>query len=119
MAARIIAVEPFDMVIKAIGEEKQAGLLKKLFPALELDKRGVVVRNPDTGQTNLPKVFTGGDCANGFGAVDCHPIRDHVLRWSLLGSRKHLRQYRLAIALVHVPAGRQRPWFGNDRFARL
>ena len=53
------------MVIKAIGEEKQAGLLKKLFPALELDKRGVVVRNADTGQTNLPKVFTGGDCANG------------------------------------------------------
>jgi len=58
-------VEPFDMVIKAIGEEKQAGLLKKLFPNLELDKRGVVVRNTDTGQTNLPKVFTGGDCANG------------------------------------------------------
>lgn len=58
-------VEPFDMVIKAIGEEKQAGLLKKLFPNLELDKRGVVVRNADTGQTNLPKVFTGGDCANG------------------------------------------------------
>jgi pyruvate/2-oxoglutarate dehydrogenase complex dihydrolipoamide dehydrogenase (E3) component len=53
------------MVIKAIGEEKQAGLLKKLFPALELDKRGVVRRNADTGQTNLPKVFTGGDCANG------------------------------------------------------
>jgi glutamate synthase (NADPH/NADH) small chain len=58
-------VEPFDMVIKAIGEEKQAGLLKKLFPALELDQRGVIVRNADTGQTNLPKVFTGGDCANG------------------------------------------------------
>ena len=57
--------EPFDMVIKAIGEEKQAGLLKKLFPSLELDQRGVVVRNADTGQTNLPKVFTGGDCANG------------------------------------------------------
>ena len=58
-------IEPFDMVIKAIGEEKQAELLKKLFPALELDKRGVVIRNADTGQTNLPKVFTGGDCANG------------------------------------------------------
>jgi NADH dehydrogenase FAD-containing subunit len=40
-------------------------LLKKLFPKLELDARGVVVRNADTGQTNLPKVFTGGDCANG------------------------------------------------------
>jgi glutamate synthase (NADPH/NADH) small chain len=58
-------IEPFDMVIKAIGEQKQAGLLKKLFPALELDARGVVVRNADTGQTNLPKVFAGGDCANG------------------------------------------------------
>ena len=58
-------VEPFDMVIKAIGEEKQVNLFKKLFPALELDKRGVVVRDPDTGKTNLPGVFAGGDCANG------------------------------------------------------
>ncbi len=58
-------VEPFDMVIKAIGEEKQAALLKKLFPSLELDKRGVVVRDAASGQTNLKHVFTGGDCANG------------------------------------------------------
>jgi glutamate synthase (NADPH/NADH) small chain len=58
-------IAPFDMVIKAIGEEKQLGLLKKLFPDLELDPHGVVVRNAETGQTNLPKVFTGGDCANG------------------------------------------------------
>jgi dihydropyrimidine dehydrogenase (NAD+) subunit PreT len=58
-------VQPFDMVIKAIGEQKQASLLKKLFPKLELDAHGVVIRNPDTGQTNLPTVFTGGDCANG------------------------------------------------------
>ncbi len=58
-------VEPFDMVIKAIGEEKQVTVLKKLLPNLELDKRGVVVRDPATGQTNIPKVFTGGDCANG------------------------------------------------------
>jgi len=58
-------VEPFDMVIKAIGEEKQASLLKKLFPNIELDRRGVVVHDPETGRTNLPKVFTGGDCANG------------------------------------------------------
>src|SRR6266478_1532308 len=58
-------IEPFDMIIKAIGEQKQVNLLTKLFPALELDKRGVVVHNRDTGQTNLPKVFTGGDCSNG------------------------------------------------------
>jgi dihydropyrimidine dehydrogenase (NAD+) subunit PreT len=58
-------VEPFDMVIKAIGEEKQVNVFKKLFPTLELDKRGVVIRNPLSGQTNILKVFTGGDCANG------------------------------------------------------
>jgi pyruvate/2-oxoglutarate dehydrogenase complex dihydrolipoamide dehydrogenase (E3) component len=53
------------MVIKSIGEQKQIDLLKKLFPHLELDKRGVVVYNRQTGQTNLANVFTGGDCANG------------------------------------------------------
>lgn len=58
-------VEPFDMVIKSIGEQKQIELLRKLFPTLELDKRGVVVYHRQTGQTNLPNVFTGGDCANG------------------------------------------------------
>jgi glutamate synthase (NADPH/NADH) small chain len=58
-------VEPFDMIIKSIGEQKQIELLRKLFPTLELDKRGVVVYNRQTGQTNLAKVFTGGDCANG------------------------------------------------------
>ncbi|HTY86301.1 MAG TPA: NAD(P)-dependent oxidoreductase [Candidatus Acidoferrum sp.] len=58
-------VEPFDMVIKAIGEEKQVSLLKALFPQLELDPRGAVVHDAGTGRTNLPKVFAGGDCANG------------------------------------------------------
>jgi len=58
-------VEPFDMVIKAIGEQKQVGFLNELFPSLKLDKRGVVVHEKDTGQTSLPHVFTGGDCANG------------------------------------------------------
>jgi dihydropyrimidine dehydrogenase (NAD+) subunit PreT len=58
-------VEPFDMVIKAIGEQKQVNLLKQLFPRLELDRRGAVVYDANTGQTNLPKIFAGGDCANG------------------------------------------------------
>jgi dihydropyrimidine dehydrogenase (NAD+) subunit PreT len=58
-------VESFDMVIKAVGQEKRTALLKKLFPALELDRRGVVIRDPVTCRTNLREVFTGGDCANG------------------------------------------------------
>jgi glutamate synthase (NADPH/NADH) small chain len=58
-------VEPFDMVIKAIGEEKQAAMLGRLFPALKLHARGMVLRDGANGATNLPKVFAGGDCANG------------------------------------------------------
>jgi glutamate synthase (NADPH/NADH) small chain len=58
-------VQPFDMVVKAIGEQKQAALLKKLFPGLGLDTHGVVMCDRETGRTNLPKIFTGGDCANG------------------------------------------------------
>jgi glutamate synthase (NADPH/NADH) small chain len=58
-------VEPADMVIKAIGEPKQVELLKRLFPKIELDKRGAIVYDKQTGATNLPKIFAGGDCANG------------------------------------------------------
>jgi NADPH-dependent glutamate synthase beta subunit-like oxidoreductase len=58
-------VEPFDMVIKAIGEQKQIAVLKELFPKLQLDKGGLVAHDADSGQTNLPHVFTAGDCANG------------------------------------------------------
>ncbi len=58
-------VKSFDMVIRAVGQEKQSAALRKLFPALEIDKRGVIKRDFATGRTNLPHVFTGGDCANG------------------------------------------------------
>src|SRR5439155_5316087 len=53
-------VEPSDMVIKAIGEQKHVGFLKKLFPGLKLDKRGVVVHDSESGQTSLPHLFTAG-----------------------------------------------------------
>lgn len=58
-------VEPFDMVIKALGQEPQSALLKKLFPKLKVNKDGTVVRDAATGQTSLKHVFAGGDCANG------------------------------------------------------
>jgi len=58
-------VESFDMVIRAAGQEKQAAAIRKLFPALELDKRGVIKRDFATGRTSLAHVFAGGDCANG------------------------------------------------------
>lgn len=57
--------QPFDMVIKALGQQKQVPLLKKLLPSLELDKAGRIVNNAQTGQTNIEKVFAGGDARNG------------------------------------------------------
>jgi len=58
-------VEPFDLVLKAVGQEKQASLLARLFPGLELDARGRVGHDPATMQTSLPTVFVGGDAASG------------------------------------------------------
>ena len=57
--------EPFDMVIKALGQEKQVAMLKKLAPGLALDKAGRIECDPKTGQTNVEKIFTGGDARNG------------------------------------------------------
>jgi len=58
-------VEPFDLVLKAVGQEKQASLLARLFPGLTLDARGRVEHDPATMQTSLPTVFVGGDAASG------------------------------------------------------
>lgn len=57
--------EPFDMVLSAVGQEKQASLLTALFPSLNLDRRGRVAVDPTTMQTSLPHVFAGGDCTSG------------------------------------------------------
>jgi glutamate synthase (NADPH/NADH) small chain len=58
-------IEPCDLVLKAVGQEKQVRLLRELFPNLAVNAKGVIQRDPLTGATNLPHVFTGGDCANG------------------------------------------------------
>jgi pyruvate/2-oxoglutarate dehydrogenase complex dihydrolipoamide dehydrogenase (E3) component len=48
-----------------VGQEKQAGLLGRLFPGLALDAKGRVVHDRATMQTSLPGVFVGGDAASG------------------------------------------------------
>jgi dihydropyrimidine dehydrogenase (NAD+) subunit PreT len=58
-------VEPVDMILKAVGQQKQNDWLRNVFPELELNRNGTVARDPATGRTNLPGVFSGGDCANG------------------------------------------------------
>lgn len=58
-------LQSFDMVIQAVGQAKPNVALRRLFPKLEIDARGAIRCDPVTGQTNLPKIFAGGDCANG------------------------------------------------------
>ena len=57
--------EEFDLVLKAVGQEKQSSTFEKLFPSLKLDRKGRVEHNPETMATSVPKLFVGGDCANG------------------------------------------------------
>jgi dihydropyrimidine dehydrogenase (NAD+) subunit PreT len=61
--------KPFDMVIKALGQEKMAPMLQSLFPALELEKNGTVKREFTTGVTNVPHIYAGGDGAGGGSEV--------------------------------------------------
>jgi glutamate synthase (NADPH/NADH) small chain len=57
--------QPFDMILQAVGQEKPNAALRRLFADLEFDERGVIRCDPATGQTSLPRIFAGGDCANG------------------------------------------------------
>ncbi len=53
---------PCDMIIKAIGQQKQVGFLDEI--GIEFDEKGRVKVN-EYKQTSNPKIFAGGDCVNG------------------------------------------------------
>ncbi|MBK9216844.1 MAG: NAD(P)-dependent oxidoreductase [Chloracidobacterium sp.] len=52
-----------DQIIKAIGQQKMASFLSDVI-GVETDDKGRVVTS-DGMQTSDPKIFAGGDCANG------------------------------------------------------
>lgn len=54
---------PCDMVIKAVGQTKMGRFFSDVAGA-EIDEKGRVKVN-DKMQTSNPRVFAGGDCANG------------------------------------------------------
>ena len=62
-------VHPFDMVIKALGQEKMRGRIQALFPELKLESDGTIQRDFATGRTSVDGVFAGGDGANGGSEV--------------------------------------------------
>ncbi len=51
-----------DMVIKAIGQQKQVGFLQNI--GIAFDEKGRVAVN-EIMQTSNPQIFAGGDCVNG------------------------------------------------------
>jgi dihydropyrimidine dehydrogenase (NAD+) subunit PreT len=53
---------PCDMVIKAIGQTKQAGFFQSI--GIATDEKGRVAVN-ELMQTSNPRIFAGGDCVNG------------------------------------------------------
>jgi glutamate synthase (NADPH/NADH) small chain len=54
---------PCDMVIKAVGQQKMHSFFKDVA-GVETDEKGRVVINENM-RTSNPKIFSGGDCANG------------------------------------------------------
>ncbi|MCS7064177.1 MAG: NAD(P)-dependent oxidoreductase [Methylacidiphilales bacterium] len=56
---------PCDMLIKATGQQKLTSWILQNFPTVQLSSKGLILHDPQTGQTSDPRIFTGGDCANG------------------------------------------------------
>lgn len=54
---------PCDMVIKAIGQQKQISFFESVA-GIQIDEKSRVVVN-ELMQTSNPKIFAGGDCVNG------------------------------------------------------
>ena len=66
-----------DMVIKAVGQQKMRSFFANAA-GIDIDEKGRVVVN-DQMQTSDPKIFSGGDCANGGKeAVDASQMGKHA-----------------------------------------
>jgi glutamate synthase (NADPH/NADH) small chain len=65
---------PCDLAVIAIGQSKLGALVDQ-FPGVEVDARGCIVASASTGATGNPRVFSGGDCANG-GKEVVHAVAD-------------------------------------------
>lgn len=61
-------VHPTDLAIVALGTRSNPLLLKST-PKLELNKKGYIVADPETGETSIPNVFAGGDIVTGAATV--------------------------------------------------
>jgi glutamate synthase (NADPH/NADH) small chain len=60
--------EPIDVAVIAIGTGPNP-LIASTTPGLETNRRGYIVTNEETGATNLPGVYAGGDIVTGSATV--------------------------------------------------
>jgi dihydropyrimidine dehydrogenase (NAD+) subunit PreT len=90
---------PCDMVIKAIGQQKQRSFLEAVA-GVEVDEKGRVVVS-ETMQTSNPKIFAGGDCVNGGReAVDASQMGKHAaqgIHFALTGEKVEFAGARVPV----------------------
>ncbi len=53
-----------DLVIEAIGNQAPADLAT-FYPNVDVDSRGLIQADPETGRTSVPGIFAGGDIVRG------------------------------------------------------
>ena len=57
-----------DLAVVAVGTRSNPILLEAT-PGLELNRRGYIIANEETGETSIPNVFAGGDIVTGAATV--------------------------------------------------
>lgn len=60
--------EPIDVAVIAIGAGANP-LIRQTTPGLEVNRKGYIVTDPETGATSLPGVYAGGDIVTGSATV--------------------------------------------------
>ncbi|HPP30801.1 MAG TPA: FAD-dependent oxidoreductase, partial [bacterium] len=59
---------PIDCVIVAIGQNPSP-LIPSTYKSLKTGRKGNIIVNNETGETNIPGIFAGGDIATGAATV--------------------------------------------------
>jgi glutamate synthase (NADPH/NADH) small chain len=89
---------PCDMVIKAIGQQKQFSFFESVA-GVQTDEKGRVVVN-EMMQTSNPKIFAGGDCANGgaeaVDAAQMGKLAAQGIHFSLTGEKVEFAGAKIA-----------------------
>lgn len=57
-------IVPADIILQAIGQDADLGVLNGV-EGVQVTRWTTIVADPDTMQTNVPYIFTGGDVFNG------------------------------------------------------